>query len=111
MTIILTNDAFHAIFEDSQYWNITDHISTDHVKKLRNKIPEGHFIAAYVLGDTNSAWKNYANTEVTYLDWEPASEHHAGAEIWYWESDSELQPAWSTLHPVGDIYIVYESMI
>jgi hypothetical protein len=105
MAIVLSSDNFLASFgHTGLYWEIVDNISTDDLKKLRQKIPAGRqFVSAYVLRDTNWAWRNYSNTEVTYLQWEHASEHHAGAEL----RPILYARAWSILHPVGDIYVVY----
>jgi len=103
--IVFSSDEFLSIFgRTGHYWDISDNLSTDDLKKLRQKIPEGRsYVAAYVLRDIDSAWKNYTNTEVSYLRWEHASEHHAGAQL---RPILNMQ-AWSISHPVGDIYVVY----
>jgi hypothetical protein len=93
MAIVISSDEFR---EFNQYWDISDNLSTDDLKKLRQKIPEGRQIVAIcILRDTHPLWENYTNTEVTYLRWE----HASGAE---------LRTTWSIQHPVGDIYVVYD---
>ena len=97
MAIVISSDEFR---EFDMYWDISDNLSTDDLKKLRKKIPDGYqLVAICVLRDTHSEWKNYTNTEVTYLTKEHASEHHSGAEL-----QSNI---WYIQHPVGDIYVVY----
>jgi hypothetical protein len=98
MAIVISSDEFR---EFNQYWDISDNLSTDDLKKLRQKIPEGRqLVSISVLRDTHPAWENYTNTEVTYMNWEHASEHLAGAQI-------RSHNLWYILHPVGDIYVVY----
>lgn len=101
MAIVISSDEFR---EFNQYWDISDNLSTDDLKKLRQKIPEGRqLVAICVLRDTHPLWENYTNTEVTYLNWEHASEHHAGAQL---RPILNMQ-AWYIQQPVGDIYVVY----
>jgi len=101
MAIVISSDDF---LEFNQYWDISDNLSTDDLKKLRQKIPEGRsLVAICVLRDTHPLWENYTNTEVSYLRWEHASEHHAGAQL---RPILNMQ-AWSISHPVGNIYVVY----
>lgn len=101
MAIVISSNHFLSSF-DQMYWEITDNLSTDDVKKLRQKVP-GQFVGAYVLRDSHVEWKNYINTEVTYLSWEHASEYHAGAEL----RPLHNTHTWYIQHPVGDIYVVY----
>ena len=97
MAIVISSDDFR---EFDMYWDISDNLSTDDLKKLRQKIPDGsQLVAICVLRDTHSEWKNYTNTEVSYLTREHASEHHSGAEL--------KSNMWYIRHPVGDIYVVY----
>lgn len=105
MAVVLSNENFLATFgRTCQYWDITDNLSTDDIKKLRQKVPDNHqFISAYVLRDRNPAWKNYVNTEVTYLRAEHASPYHAGAS----QRPILSMQGWFIIHPVGDIYVVY----
>ena len=98
MAIVISSDDFR---DFNQYWDISDNLSTDDIKKLRQKIPEGHHLVSLcVLRDTHPLWENYTNTEFTYLNWEHSSEHHAG-------SQRRSHDLWYINHPVGNIYVVY----
>jgi hypothetical protein len=96
------HDFLRGVGAQGLYWDVTDNLTELH---LLGDIPDGRtFVGAYVLRDTNKAWKNYTNTVATYARWEHALESHSGAER---RSVNGTLGMWSITHPVGDLYIVY----
>lgn len=103
MAIVLSRNEFlRSVGVKGQYWDVSDNV-TD--LRILEGIPGGRtFVGLYVLRDTNPGWTNYVNTVVRYARWEHASEHHAGAEL---RPVNGAMAAWSIVHPVGDLYVVY----
>jgi hypothetical protein len=96
------SDFIRGVGAQGLYWEVSDNLTELH---LLGDIPMGRiFVGAYVLRDTNKAWKNYTNTVATYARWEQASERHSGAEL---RQVNGTMGVWSIVHPVGDLYIVY----